>query len=375
MRALEQVAHLLINLGGNLIGVIDGAAATHLAEGIALLLAVLYGAQVWGEAVLGEHGTSDLGGVFNIGRRTGGRRTEDQFLGRAAAHGKDQTGEELVAGVHALVVFLGGHGVAAGAAAGQDGDLVHALNILECPRRKRVSALVVSGDLLLVLGDDLALAARAAHDAVGGLFQGVISNDVAADAGGKQSGLVEHVGQVRTGHAGGALGQLRYVNLFCQRLILRVHAQDLLAAGQVRVGDRNLAVEAARAQQRRIQDVRAVGGGDEDYAFAVTKAVHFYQELVEGLLALIVATAGTGTALAAHGVNLVHEDNAGAIFLRLLEQVAHAGGTHADEHLHKVRTGDGIERHAGLAGHGAGKQSLTGTRRAVEQHTARDLGT
>ena len=90
VRALEQVAHLLINLGGNFIGVIDGAAATHLAEGIALLLAVLYGAQVWGEAVLGKHGTSDLGGVFNIGRRTGGRRTEDQLLGRAA--------EELVFG-------------------------------------------------------------------------------------------------------------------------------------------------------------------------------------------------------------------------------------------------------------------------------------
>ena len=134
VRALEQVAHLLINLGGNLIGVIDGATATHLAEGIALLLAVLHGAQVRGEAVLGEHGTSNLGGVFNIGRRTGGRRTEDQLLGRAAAHGKDQAGEELVAGVHALVVFLGGHGVAAGSAASQDGDLVHALNILERPR-------------------------------------------------------------------------------------------------------------------------------------------------------------------------------------------------------------------------------------------------
>ena len=134
MRALEQVAHLLINLGCNLIRVIDGAAATHLAEGVTLFLAVLHGAQVRREAILGEHGASDLGGVFDIGRSTGGRCTEDQLLGCAAAHGKDQAGEKLVAGVHALVIFLRGHGVAAGTATGQDGDLVDPLDVFECPR-------------------------------------------------------------------------------------------------------------------------------------------------------------------------------------------------------------------------------------------------
>ena len=85
------------------------------------------------------------------------------------------------------------------------------------------------------------------------------------------------------------------------------------------------------------------------------------------------ATAGAGTALATHGVNLIDEDDARAILLGLLEQVTHAGGTHADEHLHEVGTGDGIERHAGLARHGAGQKRLTGTRRAIEQHAARDL--
>ena len=139
-----------------------------------------------------------------------------------------------------------------------------------------MSALVVGGDLLLVLGDDLALAARAAHHAVGGLFQGVIGNNVAADAGGKQGGLVEHIGQVCARHAGGALGQLSYVHFLCQRLILRMHAQDLLASGKIRVGDRNLAVKAAWAQQRRVQDIGAVGGGDEDNSLAITKTIHFY---------------------------------------------------------------------------------------------------
>ena len=280
VRAVQQVGHLLINLGGHGIRVVDGAAAGGIGEGIALLLAVLDGAQIRAEAVLSDHGARDLGGVLDIGGRTGGGCAEHELLRGTPAHSEDEASKQLIAGVHALVVFLRGHGVAAGAAAGQDGHLVDALDILQRPRGQSVAALVVSGDLLLVLGDDLALAARATDDAVGGLLQRVIGNDVATDAGGEQGGLVEYVGQVRAGHAGGALGQLRHVDLLGQRLVLGMHAQDLLAAGQVGVGHRDLAVEAARAQKRWVQDVGAVGRGDEDDAFTVTEAVHLHEQLV-----------------------------------------------------------------------------------------------
>ena len=65
---------------------------------------------------------------------------------------------------------------------------------------------------------------------------------------------------------------------------------------------------------------------------------------------------------------------AGRVGLGLLEQVAHAGGADADEHLDEVRAGDRVERHAGLAGDGAGQQGLAGAGRAVEQHALGDLG-
>ena len=206
VRRVEQVLQLLVDLRRNLLGVLDGTAATHVRERVALLLAELHGTQLRGEAVLGEHGARDLGGVFDVGGRARGRGTEDEFFGGAPAHGEDEAGEHLVAGVETLVVFLGGHRVPAGAAAGQDCHLVHTLNVLERPRGERVTALVVGGDLLFVLGDDLGLAARAAHHAVGGLLERVRGDHVAADAGGEQRGLVEHVGQIRAGHAGGALG-------------------------------------------------------------------------------------------------------------------------------------------------------------------------
>ena len=55
------------------------------------------------------------------------------------------------------------------------------------------------------------------------------------------------------------------------------------------------------------------------------------------------------------------------LLLGLAEEVAHAGGSHADEHLHEVGAADGEEGHVGLAGDGLGQQGLTRARRAYQQ--------
>ncbi len=102
------------------------------------------------------------------------------------------------------------------------------------------------------------------------------------------------------------------------------------------------------------------------------EAVHLDKELIERLLALVVATAETGAAMAADGVDLVDEDDARGALLALLEHVAHARGADADEHLDEVGARDRKERHVRLAGDGAGEQSLAGARRADEQTALRD---
>ena len=93
-------------------------------------------------------------------------------------------------------------------------------------------------------------------------------------------------------------------------------------------------------QERRVEYVGAVGGGEHDDPALGVEAVHLDQELVQGLLPLVVATAKAGATLPTDRVDLVHEDDAGAILLGLLEEVAHAAGANADEHLHKVGAGD-----------------------------------
>ena len=150
---------------------------------------------------------------------------------------------------------------------------------------------------------------RAGHDAVDRLVEGAVVDQLRVAARGEQRGLVEHVGQVGTGEARRLAREHLEVDALGHRLALGVHLEDLLAALEVGRVDADLAVEAARAQQRGVEDVGAVGRGDQDDVGLDVEAVHLDQQLVEGLLALVVAAADAGAAVAADGVDLVDEDD------------------------------------------------------------------
>src|SRR5690625_2822324 len=78
-----------------------------------------------------------------------------------------------------------------------------------------------------------------------------------------------------------------------------------------------LAAKAARAQQGGVQHIGAVVGGNDDDAVVGLEAIHFHQQLVQGLFPLVVAAAQAGPAMPAHGVDLIDKDDAGRLFLGL----------------------------------------------------------
>ena len=297
---------------------------------------------------------------------------EHDLLGGAPAHRVGHLVEQLVARLRVAVGGRHDGGIAERAASRQDGDLGHRVGVVHRGGDQRVAALVVRGVAQLLKGHALGLAARAGLDAVDGLVDGAVVDELRAGAGAQQRGLVEHVGQIGAGEARGAHGDHVQVDVRHERLALGVHLEDRLAAFQIRCGHADLAVETAWAQQGRVEHVGAVGRGDDDEVGVVVEAVHLDEQLVQRLLALVVAAAHAGAALAADGVDLVDEDDGGGVLLRLVEQVTHAGGAEADEHLDEVGAGHRIERHAGLACDRAGEQRLAGAGRAVQQHAARD---
>lgn len=68
---------------------------------------------------------------------------------------------------------------------------------------------------------------------------------------------------------------------------------------------------------RRDSYIRPVGRGQDDDSCVALKAVHLSQQLVDGLLALVIASAHPSATLPADGINLVDEHDAGSLRLSL----------------------------------------------------------
>jgi hypothetical protein len=157
-------------------------------------------------------------------------------------------------------------------------------------------------------------------------------------------------------------------------LFAGVDAQDFDAAFDVGDADVNLTVEAAGTHERRVQNVDAVGRRDDDDAGVVSEAVHFDQELVQGLFAFVVTAAQSGSALAADGVDFVDEEDARGVLFGGFEHVADAAGADADEHFQKVRAGDEVEGNVRFAGDGSGDQRFAGAGRTDQKHAFGNAG-
>ena len=184
----------------------------------------------------------------------------------------------------------------------------------------------------------------------------------------QQSGLVHQVFKVCTGEAGSTLCNGLEVNIVRQRLTACMDLEYGLPALYIGHADIDLTVKTTRAQQRVIENIRAVCCRHDYDALVIAETVHLNKQLVECLLALIVSAAEAGAALAADGVDLVDEYDSRSDLLCLVEQVAHTRCADADIKLNKVGTGNGQKLHARFACNRFCEQGLTCSRGAYKQN-------
>ena len=115
-----------------------------------------------------------------------------------------------------------------------------------------------------------------------------------------------------------------------------MNTQNFFAPTNIGPAHDHAPIKASGTQQRGIQHIRPVGGCHQDDAFIRFEAVHLYQQLVQGLLALVVTAAQAGTAVTSHGIDFIDKDNARRILLALLKQVTYPASANTHEHLHKI---------------------------------------
>src|SRR5438105_10349457 len=143
--------------------------------------------------------------------------------------------------------------------------------------------------------------------------------------------------------------------------------ENFLAAFDVGEIDRDLTIESARAEQRRIENIGPVGSSDNNNTFLGVEPVHLDQERIECLLTLIVTAPNPVTAMAPDRVDFIDENDTGRRFLALLEHIPDPAGADTDEHFHEIGTANREEGDVGFAGDSACEQRFTSARRSDQQ--------
>ena len=364
---LRDRAHLVVDGDRGLLAVVLVRGDLLAEENHLLLLAEGERAEPLAHAELAHHPSSQAGRAFEVVGGSGGEVVEHQLLGGSASHHHRDRADQVVPGPRVPLLRREVGGDAQGAAARDDRDLVHRIGARHQPGHQRVARLVVGGVAAFLLGHHQALAFHAEHDLVLGVLEILHGDLLAIAAGREQRRLVHHVRQVRSRQAGGGAGDLGQVHVFGDRDVAAMDAEDPLAAAHIGPIHHDLPVESAGPQQRGIEHVGPIGGGDDDHALVGVEAVHLHQQLVQGLLALVVSASQACAAVTSHRVDLVDEHDARRVALALLEQVTDPARAHAHEHLDEIRAAHREERDAGLARDRLGKQGLAGARRAQQQ--------
>ena len=373
--AVDDRADLLVDRLGDVVRVVPLLADLAAEEHELVALPERERAEPVAHAVFGDHPACPVGRLLDVVRRAGGGVAEDQALGGVAREHPGDLVFELGLALEVTILHRQTHRVAQGHTPADDGHLLDRVALGQDPHDDRVTAFVEGDDLLLGVADHPAAPLRSGDDSLERLLELGHADDLLAPPCGQDGRLVDQVGQVGPGEAGGLLGDAFDVDRLVERLALGVDLEDGRSATHVRPVEDDLTVEPTGTQQGRVEHVGAVGRGHYDHVGVRIEAVHLDQDLVEGLLALIVRAAEAGATLAADRVDLVHEDDARAVPLGLVEQVANAAGTDSHKHLDELGARDREERDAGLPGHGPGHQRLAGAGRPDQQDATRDART
>src|SRR5919108_2005229 len=375
--AVERGTVLREQADGLVVGTVGQTRLLHVAQPLRLLgERVVVGAHrarddALGHAVLEHHRPREVGHLLEVVRGAVRDAPEDDLLGGTARERDLHPVDELLAGVQVPLLVRQVERVAEGLAARDDRRLLHREGAAHEVRHERVAAFVVSEDPLLLLGHHAPLLQSGDH-ALHRVVEVRLVDVLLVLAPGEDRGFVRDVREVGAGQPGRLSRDRRQVDVGGERLAAGVDVEDRLAAVQVGRRDEDLAVEAAWAEQRRVEVLETVRGGHDDDLVAVVEAVQLDEQLVQRLILLAVeAVAGAG---GADGVELVDEHDRGRVLARLLEELADACGAEAREHLDERRGALRVEVGARLVCDRLREQGLAGARRAVEEDALRDAG-
>ena len=150
-----------------------------------------------------------------------------------------------------------------------------------------VTAFVVSSETFFVIADNTALTFRSHDNAFSSFFHFRHIDFLFVFTSSHQSSFVYQVAQVSTGKTRSALSNDFQFYIISNGFAFNMNFQDFSTTFNIRTVYYDLTVKATRTQQCRVQDIRTVSSSNHNDAFVSTEAIHFNQQLVQGLFAFI----------------------------------------------------------------------------------------
>ena len=140
---------------------------------------------------------------------------------------------------------------------------------------KGMADLMVRNDLLFMVRQHGVFLLIARNDDFDTFFQVSFRHDGAVIAHGAQRGLIDHVGKLSAGRAGGHARDGVEVHIVGGLDLFRVDLQNGFASRKVRQLDGHTAVKAAGSRQCRVERFGPVRRGEDDDTVVALKAIHF----------------------------------------------------------------------------------------------------
>ena len=140
---------------------------------------------------------------------------------------------------------------------------MHRVHPRQSHRHQRVPHLVVRHDLAFARIEHAVLLFQPGDDAFHRIVEVVHRHRISLAARGEQCCLVDEIGEVRPGKAGSKRCDLLGIDVRGEFHLFHVNAKNLHTSLLIRPIHQHLTVEASRTQQRGVEDLGSVGGGQE----------------------------------------------------------------------------------------------------------------
>ena len=284
---VQERAYFLIDFSSNFFTVIFITSNVTTQEYLVLTMTEGYRTNFFAHAIFTNHLTSKSSSTLQVIACAAGDFFKYQSFRYATAKQYFQFVQHFATSCIVTIFLRQAQGVATCTTTRNNSYFMYRISMFKEHTYDSMTAFVVSSEAFFVIADNTALTFRSHDNAFSSFFHFRHIDFLLVFTGSHQSSFVHQVTQVCTGKTRSALSNDFQFYIISNGFAFNMNFQNFSTTFNIRTVYYDLTVKATRTEQSRIQNIRTVSSSNHNDAFVSTEAIHFNQQLVQGLFAFI----------------------------------------------------------------------------------------